>query len=141
MARVLETLGELARVSGLGLRPHVSEILPLIIEALNDASNSKKAVAITTLGQVPPPPSPAILRVRCPILILFLLYLPARVQSWQACNISCVVYELSIFYIFYYFSMEERAMDSRLFHHVLIRGKAARPLVLLLASKMQPYKR
>jgi len=56
MARVLETLGELARVSGLGLRPHVPEILPLVIDALNDASNSKKAVAITTLGQVPPPP-------------------------------------------------------------------------------------
>ena len=54
MARVLETLGELARVSGLGLRPHVPEILPLVIEALNDASNSKKAVAITTLGQVHP---------------------------------------------------------------------------------------
>ena len=52
MARVLETLGELARVAGVGLRNHVPEILPLIIEALNDASNSKKAVAITTLGQV-----------------------------------------------------------------------------------------
>ena len=52
MARVLETLGELARVAGLALRPHVPEILPLVIEALNDASNSKKAVAITTLGQV-----------------------------------------------------------------------------------------
>lgn len=52
MARVLETLGELARVAGLSLRPHVPEILPLIIEALNDASNSKKAVAITTLGKV-----------------------------------------------------------------------------------------
>ena len=52
MARVLETLGELARVAGLALQAHVSEILPLVIEALNDASNSKKAVAITTLGQV-----------------------------------------------------------------------------------------
>ena len=54
MARVLETLGELARVAGLSLRNHVPEILPLIIEALNDASNSKKAVAITTLGQAIP---------------------------------------------------------------------------------------
>lgn len=52
MARVLETLGELSRVAGLSLREHVQEILPLIIEALNDASNSKKAVAITTLGKV-----------------------------------------------------------------------------------------
>ena len=52
MARVLETLGVLARVSSLSLREHVPEILPLIIEALNDVSMSKKAVAITTLGQV-----------------------------------------------------------------------------------------
>lgn len=52
MAKILETLGELSRVAGLCLRPHVPEILPLVIEALGDASNSKKAVAITTLGQV-----------------------------------------------------------------------------------------
>lgn len=52
MARVLETLGELSRVAGLSLREHIQDILPLVIEALNDASNSKKAVAITTLGKV-----------------------------------------------------------------------------------------
>lgn len=52
LARVLETLGELAKVAGVSLRPHVPEILPLVIEALNDASNTKKAVAINTLGQV-----------------------------------------------------------------------------------------
>ena len=48
MAKVLETLGVLARVSSLSLRQHIPEILPLIIEALNDVSMSKKAVAITT---------------------------------------------------------------------------------------------
>lgn len=52
MARVLETLGELSKVAGLSLHGHVPEILKLIIEALSDASNSKKAVAITTLGKV-----------------------------------------------------------------------------------------
>ena len=52
MAKVLETLGQLAKVAGLSLRPHVNEILPLIIDALQDTSSSKRIVAITTLGQV-----------------------------------------------------------------------------------------
>lgn len=52
MAKILETLGELARVAGLSLRAHVPEILSLVIEALNDASTSRKAIAITTLGKV-----------------------------------------------------------------------------------------
>ena len=62
MARVLETLGVLARVSSPSLRQHIPDILPLVIEALNDISINKKAVAITTLGHVRlphgPPPFP-----------------------------------------------------------------------------------
>ena len=53
MASVLATTGELARVAGPGLRPHIGEVLPLIIDAIQDASScNKRVVAVECLGQV-----------------------------------------------------------------------------------------
>ena len=50
---VLVTMGELARVAGRQLTSSVPEILPLIIEAVQDGgSPSKRLVAVSTLGQV-----------------------------------------------------------------------------------------
>ena len=53
MASVLATTGELARVAGPGLRVHIGDVLPLIIEAIQDTSGgNKRLVAVSTLGQV-----------------------------------------------------------------------------------------
>ena len=45
---VLSTIGELAIVAGPVLRPHVGEVLPLVILALQ----GRYTVAVSTLGQV-----------------------------------------------------------------------------------------
>lgn len=53
VASVLATTGELARVAGPGLRPHIGEVLPLIIDAIQDASSgNKRVIAVECLGQV-----------------------------------------------------------------------------------------
>jgi hypothetical protein len=53
---VLATTGELAKVAGPGLRQHVAELLPPIIDAIQDtAVQSKSITAVTTLGQVREP--------------------------------------------------------------------------------------
>ncbi|KAL4435039.1 hypothetical protein ABPG77_003864 [Micractinium sp. CCAP 211/92] len=50
---VLTTLGELATVAGTQLRADVPEILPLVIDAIQDGgSPAKRLVAVGTLGQV-----------------------------------------------------------------------------------------
>ncbi|XP_062082941.1 serine/threonine-protein kinase TOR [Humulus lupulus] len=50
---VLVTVGDLARVGGFEMRQYVSELMPLIVEALLDgAAVTKREVAVTTLGQV-----------------------------------------------------------------------------------------
>jgi FKBP12-rapamycin complex-associated protein len=50
---VLSALGELARVSGVAMLPHVDMLLPLIIDTLQDqSSSSKREVALKTLGQL-----------------------------------------------------------------------------------------
>lgn len=50
---VLMTMGELARVAGTQLRLNVPQILPLIIDAIQDISSPvKRLVAVSTLGQV-----------------------------------------------------------------------------------------
>lgn len=50
---VLATVGELARVGGCAMRPYLSELMPLIVEALLDgAAAVKREVAVATLGQV-----------------------------------------------------------------------------------------
>ena len=50
---VLGTVGELARVSGVTMRPYMRELLPLLLDALKDASAStKREVAVSTLGQL-----------------------------------------------------------------------------------------
>jgi FKBP12-rapamycin complex-associated protein len=55
VASVLATTGELARVAGPGLRPHIGEVMPLIIEAIQDtAGGNKRLTAVSTLGQVLP---------------------------------------------------------------------------------------
>lgn len=52
---VLMTLGELATVAGAQLRADVPEILPLVIDAIQDGgSPTKRLVAVGTLGQVRP---------------------------------------------------------------------------------------
>lgn len=66
VATVLATTGELAKVAGPGLRRYMTELLPPIIEAIQDtALPSKSITAVTTLGQAglpasprPSPPSP-----------------------------------------------------------------------------------
>ena len=53
VASVLATTGELARVAGPGLRPLIGEVLPLIIDAIQDASSgNKRVIAVECLGQV-----------------------------------------------------------------------------------------
>ena len=53
VASVLATTGELARVAGPGLRIHIGDVLPLIIEAIqNNAGGNKRLTAVSTLGQV-----------------------------------------------------------------------------------------
>ena len=53
VASVLATTGELARVAGPGLRAHIGEVMPLIIEAIQDtAGGQKRLTAVSTLGQV-----------------------------------------------------------------------------------------
>lgn len=55
VASVLATTGELARVAGPSLRAHIGEVMPLIIEAIQDsAGGHKRLVAVSTLGQVSP---------------------------------------------------------------------------------------
>ncbi|XP_011030285.1 PREDICTED: serine/threonine-protein kinase TOR-like isoform X2 [Populus euphratica] len=50
---VLVTVGDLARVGGFAMRQYISELMPLIVEALLDgASAAKREVAVATLGQV-----------------------------------------------------------------------------------------
>ncbi|KAM6558952.1 hypothetical protein CsatA_028191 [Cannabis sativa] len=50
---VLVTVGDLARVGGFEMRQYMSELMPLIVEALLDgAAVTKREVAVTTLGQV-----------------------------------------------------------------------------------------
>ncbi|XP_010245613.1 PREDICTED: serine/threonine-protein kinase TOR isoform X2 [Nelumbo nucifera] len=50
---VLVTVGELARVGGFAMRQYLSELMPLIVEALLDgAAATKREVAVATLGQV-----------------------------------------------------------------------------------------
>ena len=47
------TMGELATVAGTQLRGDVPEILPLVIDAIQDGgSQTKRLVAVSTLGQV-----------------------------------------------------------------------------------------
>ncbi|KAJ0103480.1 hypothetical protein Patl1_04055 [Pistacia atlantica] len=58
---VLVTVGDLARVGGFGMRQYVSEVMPLVVEALLDgAAVAKREVAVTTLGQVVQSTGPAI---------------------------------------------------------------------------------
>lgn len=55
VASVLATTGELARVAGPGLRTHIGDVLPLIIEAIQDSTGgNKRLTAVSTLGQVDP---------------------------------------------------------------------------------------
>ena len=56
MASVLLTVGELALVAGPSpLRPHIGDLLPLIIDAVQDPADSQKRnVAVVTLGNVRP---------------------------------------------------------------------------------------
>ena len=47
------TMGELATVAGTQLHADVPEILPLVIDAIQDGgSQTKRLVAVSTLGQV-----------------------------------------------------------------------------------------
>lgn len=59
-ATVLATTGELARVAGPALRPHMVELLKPIIDAVQDTTSMHKSLtAICTLGQVAPAASPS----------------------------------------------------------------------------------
>uniref|UniRef100_A0A5B7BS83 Serine/threonine-protein kinase TOR n=1 Tax=Davidia involucrata TaxID=16924 RepID=A0A5B7BS83_DAVIN len=50
---VLVTVGDLARVGGFAMRRYISELMPLIVEALMDGTAAaKREVAVATLGQV-----------------------------------------------------------------------------------------
>ena len=50
---MLATIGQLAQVSRISFRPFVADVLPLVIEAVQDASSMRKRlVAVKTLGQV-----------------------------------------------------------------------------------------
>ncbi|KAK2968912.1 hypothetical protein RJ640_018604 [Escallonia rubra] len=50
---VLVTVGDLARVGGFAMRQYISDLMPLIVEALLDgAAATKREVAVATLGQV-----------------------------------------------------------------------------------------
>ncbi|CAO3650716.1 unnamed protein product [Cunninghamella blakesleeana] len=53
VSAVLGALGELAAVSGEDMIPHLDELLPLIMETLQDqSSSSKREAALKTLGQL-----------------------------------------------------------------------------------------
>ncbi|CAM6130085.1 unnamed protein product [Calypogeia fissa] len=53
VAGVLATIGELSRVGGIAMRPYLGELMPLIVDALQDsASESKREIAVVTLGHV-----------------------------------------------------------------------------------------
>ncbi|CAO3647953.1 unnamed protein product [Mucor fragilis] len=53
VSAVLGALGELAAVSGEDMRPHLDELMPLIMETLQDQSSSaKRDAALKTLGQL-----------------------------------------------------------------------------------------
>lgn len=53
LSSILSTTGELAKVAGSSLRPHVGDILPLIIDAVGQPNGAgKSVVAVITLGQV-----------------------------------------------------------------------------------------
>ncbi|KAI9303923.1 armadillo-type protein [Cunninghamella echinulata] len=53
VSAVLGALGELATVSGEDMIPHLDELLPLIMETLQDqSSSSKREAALKTLGQL-----------------------------------------------------------------------------------------
>ncbi|CAH9071216.1 unnamed protein product [Cuscuta epithymum] len=50
---VLVTVGDLSRVGGFAMRQYISELMPLIVDALLDgAAATKREVAVATLGQV-----------------------------------------------------------------------------------------
>lgn len=50
---VLATLGQLSQVAGINLRPYVHEIMPLIIDSIQDGANHRKrVVAVRALGQL-----------------------------------------------------------------------------------------
>ncbi|EFJ44271.1 target of rapamycin, growth-regulatory PI3K-like protein kinase [Volvox carteri f. nagariensis] len=51
LGTVLSTLGALAEVSGTNFRPFISEVVPLVIEAIQDNSDARRrVVAVKTLG-------------------------------------------------------------------------------------------
>lgn len=50
---VLSTIGALAAVSHSAFRPYVAEVMPLVIDAIQDTGSARKrVVAVKTLGQV-----------------------------------------------------------------------------------------
>ena len=50
---VLSTMGQLSVVSGSAFRPFVPDVMPLVIEAIQDsAAPDKRLVAVRALGQV-----------------------------------------------------------------------------------------
>lgn len=50
---VLSTIGALAAVSHSAFRPYVAEVMPLVIDAIQDTGSARKRiVAVKTLGQV-----------------------------------------------------------------------------------------
>lgn len=52
-SKVLEALGELSRVGGSDLLPHLSSLIPLIIDALQDnISPTKREAALKALGKM-----------------------------------------------------------------------------------------
>jgi hypothetical protein len=53
VASILTTVGELSRVAGPSMRAHLGDVLPLIIDAIQDPSATlKRTTAVATLGQV-----------------------------------------------------------------------------------------
>ena len=52
LTSILSTTGELAKVAGTSLRPHVGDILSLIIDAVGQPNGAgRSVVAVITLGQ------------------------------------------------------------------------------------------
>ena len=53
VARILDVIGALAQAGGHDLDPHIDDLMPIIIETLQDqSSNSKREAALRTLGQL-----------------------------------------------------------------------------------------
>eukprot|EP00850_Spirogloea_muscicola_P011604 SM000072S21238 [mRNA] locus=s72:583526:601430:+ [translate_table: standard] len=53
VASILATIGDLARVGGRAMRPYLGQLMPLIVEALQDGGAiGKREIAVTTLGLV-----------------------------------------------------------------------------------------